>query len=446
MSLLAKLKLRKQSEHSCEDNKEIINASIVIFSAKVFFALAGFLVNVVITRTLNVADAGYYFFMLSVVALFSTISLVGLDNAIVSFMAKAQCKNNLSQIKRIFSLSIRVALIGSFVLTVILGLFYLVAEQFFLINDNYLTPLVWAICIIPFTNLLAVITRSFQGLKLIKYYAFFNGIIRPLNLIALFVVLAVFGNAKLLQVYSVYFVITLIALFYAYFSWRKLSISINNNSVENDIATVGFNRKFYNYCFSLWGISCLAIVMVQGVQILLGVLSSVEQVAYFGVANRVALLVAFVLVAINGILSPKFAEISIQNTPQRLQTVYRSATRIMLLATSPLIIITFIFAPEILLLFGNDYQAATLVLRILIMAQFVKVMVGSVGQLLIMSGFAYRQRINLMVAVLLLIVIAIILLPSYGAIGAAIATLSAVLVNNFLGLYAIYKKLNITLF
>jgi O-antigen/teichoic acid export membrane protein len=205
-------------------------------------------------------------------------------------------------------------------------------------------------------------------------------------------------------------------------------------------------QKMKSSCLSLWGLSCLAIVMADGVQIMVGMLSEPSQAAFFAVAVRISGLVAFILLAINGILSPKFAEISTDSDLNRLQSVYRSATRLMLLVTLPILVVIFIFAGDLLLIFGEQFFQATLVLRILVIAQFFKVAVGSVGQLLIMSGHEKCQRNNLFFSVLLLMLICALLIPLYGALGGAVATLRAVALNNLLGLLQVKRKLGITLF
>lgn len=448
MNIFAKLKLIIHRSYSNADNKEIVKATTIIFCTKVFFALIGFLTNVVIARTLNVADAGYYFFMISVISLLATFSLMGLDNAIVNFIAKANSKGDFYQVKHVFALSIKIALYMSLMVAALLYLFNLYVYDVFFNNVGYKTPLFWAVFIIPLVCLFTVFIRSFQGVKLINQFAFFNGITRLLTFIGLLLLAIFYGRLFIEQMYWLYFMSSLLALILVYVSWRNFNA--NNMSLihtkQQSLNITHFNSRYYRYCFSVWGISCLAIIMGQGVQILLALLSGVEQVAYFAIANRIALLVAFVLVAINGILSPKFAEISAEGNSQRLQQVYRSSTRLMLLVTSPLLIIVFVFSTDILMLFGEQYKNATLALRVLIMAQLVKVMVGSVGQLLIMSGFVRSQNVNLVIAVVILIIGSIILVPHYGALGGAIATLGAVVANNLLGLYAVRKKLNISLF
>jgi len=446
----------RASVYNNADNKEVLASAGLIFVAKVLFAFIGFVVSIVITRYLTVAEAGYYFFMLGALAMLSTLSRVGLDNAIVRFTAVANDRGDYLQLKRILSLSISLALGGAAIISFVLWLAYLFEFPIFF-TSLHRDSLLWMLCIIPVTSVTVVLVQSFQGLKRMGYYAGFNGLIRPLNLLALALILLFTGGLSIAQALWIYFAVALGVLVLAYVCWQRVlagmsTLVTKRESVSAEPAAVaalplsGFKGEFYSYSFSLWGIACLAIVMGQGAQVLLGFLSSVEQVAYFSVANRIALLVSFVLLAINGILSPKFAEISAQNDVLRLQQLYRASTRLMILLTSPFLLLIFIFSPEILLLFGSDYQQAATVLRILIAAQFVKVAVGSVGQLLIMANLQRSQRNNLIMSVVILISLSLYLMPMYGALGAAIACFVAITCNNVMGLFQVYKKLNIRVF
>jgi len=435
------------------DNKEVVQSSAIIFMLKVLFALIGFVISIVITRYLSVADAGYYFFMLAMVALLSSVSRLGVDNAIVRFTAVAKNQQDFKQVKEINTLSLKVVLTGSLFVSLMLWLFCQFAYSFVFGDDGYLKPLQWAVYIVPLVSCAVVYAQSFQGLKKVNVFGFLNGVIRPINLIILMAVILTAEKLALNVAYTAYLIASLLSLVLAALLWQR-HINVlqgHNNSLEQQkitevVTPVNFRTDFFKSCHSLWAISCLAILMGQGAQILLGVFSSVEDVAHFAVANRVAMLMSFVLLAVNGILSPKFAEIAADNDNQRLQKIYRSSTKMMLAVTSPLLFISFIFAPSILLLFGEEYKQASTILRILIAAQFVKVVVGSVGQLLIMSGAERSQKHNLAISVLLLIIVSVALVPLCGALGAAIATFIAITTNNLLGLFKVFKKLRISLF
>ncbi len=435
------------------DNKEVVQSSAIIFMLKVFFALIGFVISIVITRFLSVADAGYYFFMLAMVALLSSVSRLGVDNAIVRFTAVANSQQDFKKIKAINALSLKVALAGSLFTSVVLWLFCKFAYSFVFEDDGYLLPLQWTVYIVPLISCSVVYSQSFQGLKKVKLFALFNAVVRPINLFILVIIILTTEKLVSNAVYASYFVASLLALLLASLFWYRCINVVQHDSkvldqqeTSEDVILNDFQTDFFKSCHSLWAIACLAILMGQGAQVLLGVFASVEDVAHFAVANRVAMLMSFVLLAVNGILSPKFAEIAAENDNQRLQKIYRSSTKVMLVITSPLLIISFIFAPSILLLFGEQYQQSSTILRILIAAQFVKVVVGSVGQLLIMSGAERSQKHNLAISVFLLTIVSVALIPLYGALGAAIAAFIAISTNNLLGLFKVFKTLKISLF
>lgn len=443
-TLITRMRLALDRVDVSRDNKEMLLSAALIFVVKVLLAFMAFLVSIVITRYLTVGEAGYYFFMLSVLTMLSTLGRVGLDNAIVRFIAVANDKGDYQQLKRISSLSMHLALGGACLISLLLWLAYQLELPLFF-NPDYPGSFLWMVIIVPVTSLTVVFVQSFQGLKRIAMYAWFNGLVRPLNLCALVVVLLVSGGLSLTLALWVYLCVAVAVLLLAYLNWRYVLKNIGRAS-ESPMLKPSFNADYYRHSFSLWGIACLAIVMGQGALVLLGIFSSAEQVAYFAVANRVALLVSFVLLAINGILSPKFAEISERQDTQRLQSLFRASTRLMIMLTSPFLLVIFIFSPEILRLFGSDYQQASTVLRVLIAAQFVRVLVGSVGQLLIMANCQRSQRNNLIMAVVILIGLSLYLIPIHGALGAAIACFFAITYNNLMGLFQVYKKLNIRMF
>ncbi|WDE03940.1 flippase [Thalassomonas viridans] len=444
MNLINKIRLLPSQLWKSPDNKEILSASVIIFIFKVLAAVAGFLVSVVITRSLGTTAAGYYFFMLAALALLGSISRLGLDQAIVRFMAVANAGEERDRVNLIFTWACRWVLCASLLMS---GLLYVSCKLFYaqiFDDDGYLMPLLIACLVLPLSNLFTVIQQSFQGMKRIFTFAFLNGVERPLNLAGLLFVIFALGQIELKQALMTYLAVSLFAVLLGCFFWQKHQRKGDRCKIR--IPATDTKVKLWRSSMSLWGVACLSIVMGQGAQLFTGFFSTPEQVTYFAVANRIASLVAFVLLAVNGILSPKFAELKAGEQDSRLQNVYRSSTGIMLLLTTPFMVFVFIFAKEILCLFGAELQPAVKVLRLLIAAQFVKVAVGSVGQLLVMSGFERSQRKNLTVAVAILVSTSVFLIPPLGAFGAAIAVFFAMTFNNVLGLWQVYKKLNIRLF
>jgi O-antigen/teichoic acid export membrane protein len=439
-----KVKFFLEKYLSNNDNKEVLQHSLLLFIVKVFFTFISFLLSIVIARNLSVDDSGYYFSIVSLIAVLATISRVGLDNTVTRFIAKANAKKDHKKVSLVFSIAFKWSVFSSLVLSLLLAMLGVAYAYYSQQPNNYLILLFIVVIFLPITNVYQILQQSFQGMKKSALFAFFSGLARLLTLLLLLLVMLITETLTLNLALYIFFIATFITVCLALFTWKKQNNHIYAFNDSSDKYSLALKMK--KSCITLWGVSCLAIVMSDGVQILVGLLSEPSQAAFFAVAMRIASLVAFILLAINGILSPKFAEISADNDSKRLQDVYRSSARLMLFVTSPIFLIIFIFAEDFLLIFGEHFSQATLVLRILVIAQFFKVIVGSVGQLLIMSGHEKCQRNNLFFSVLLLMLLCVLLIPFYGALGGAIATLCAVVMNNLLGLLQVKRKLKTTLF
>jgi O-antigen/teichoic acid export membrane protein len=96
--------------------------------------------------------------------------------------------------------------------------------------------------------------------------------------------------------------------------------------------------------------------------------------------------------------------------------------------------------------FGSDFSNGATTLQILSVGQFINVAMGSFVMLLVMSGREREYRNVLMVSTLVVLTLNVVLIPKYGAIGAAIATTSAIVVQNILFGYYVRTKLGIRIF
>ena len=97
-------------------------------------------------------------------------------------------------------------------------------------------------------------------------------------------------------------------------------------------------------------------------QLLLGAWSSSEDVALFATAQRTAMLTSFILVAVNAIAAPKFAEAYKNNDLTQVRYVAKLSGRLMTLCALPIVGFMLIFASWLMGLFGGDFvQGANII-------------------------------------------------------------------------------------
>jgi O-antigen/teichoic acid export membrane protein len=180
--------------------------------------------------------------------------------------------------------------------------------------------------------------------------------------------------------------------------------------------------------------------------LMLGVWAGTADVSRYAVAWRTAMLVSFAPLAISTIVQPKFAELYARGDMQALAATTHRAVWLMVACSAPVLLI-FVAMPErILSIFGSDFPDGAAILQILAVGQFINIALGSVGILLVMSGQEKQFRNVLVVSVCVALLLNVALIPAYGAIGAAIAEASALLVLNVLFGYAIWRRHGILMF
>ena len=176
---------------------------------------------------------------------------------------------------------------------------------------------------------------------------------------------------------------------------------------------------------------------------MLGVWTEPETVGVYGVAVRIAALTIFILVAVNSVIAPRFASFHANGNSQALEQLAQRSAAWMLIAVSPVVLFILLFPDLILQLFGNEFVGGSWVLRILAIGQLVNVAVGSVGLLLMMTGNERVVRNNTVFAVTVNLIGNFCLVPILGALGAALSTAFALIVQNLVLYWKVKKILDI---
>ena len=177
--------------------------------------------------------------------------------------------------------------------------------------------------------------------------------------------------------------------------------------------------------------------------ILLGVLSNQSQAGLFAASWRLASFVPFVFVGLATVAGPLI--VSAHNRGARTELIRVSAlvSRIGLAFAVASAALLFVLGPWLLGLFGPEFVAAHKVLAILLIGGVVNAFTGVVGQLMILTEHERQALVIFAFALLLSISLNIWLIPSLGAVGAAIASASATSAWNFAMLIYVRRKVGI---
>jgi O-antigen/teichoic acid export membrane protein len=179
--------------------------------------------------------------------------------------------------------------------------------------------------------------------------------------------------------------------------------------------------------------------------LLLGWLSSNDQIAAMQIAEKGAALVLLSLLVVNQVIGPHITQVHLSNDTRRLQAISRQSARMAFVISLPIAIpLIFLGEPVLKLVFGSEYSdISTMPLAILASAQIFNVGFGSVGRLLIMSGHENHTLYGQTISLFTVVVFGLLLIPLYDAVGAAISIAIGVIVWNSILAYKVKTILGI---
>lgn len=201
------------------------------------------------------------------------------------------------------------------------------------------------------------------------------------------------------------------------------------------------------YDVKSWRRSALPMAVIMGVGILfrntdtvmLGLLTTKEEVGVYRVASQWAWLVTFGGQIINFAIPPFVARFYVQGDKLRLQTIAkRAGIAGAILSLPPLFAFVLAGKHVIAFVFGPAYVDAYLPLAILSVGHFTSTLMGSCATLLSMTNFEADTAKVLGVSVIINIALNVVFIPVWGPVGAAAAG-ALILIGQSLALWKLVK-------
>lgn len=434
--MISRLKLLARGVWADAHMREVALGTLLALAIRVGGAALGFGFNVAVARLAGAQGAGLYFLALSFVSIGSILGSVGLGNALIRFVAAHAAHNEWGAVRAVHALGIRFATFVAGTLSV-LGFLLApwIAEAWFH-KPLLVSPLSWmSLSILPVT----LITLEGQALKSVKRVSIamiIQAIGIPLISLALIWPLArisVIDGAA----WAVLAAAVIMALLAKLAWWRAMA------GREADDSHFPFG-KLWAACKPMLIVSIMGeAIMPYAPTFLLGVWGTAADVGVFGAASRLALLMSFLLAAANNVIAPKFAELYARGDIDSLHKVARHSALLNTLLAIPFFLILVFFGAELLALFGKEFTRGAGMLAVLAVGQLVNLATGSVGNLLLMTGHEGVFR-NLTIACSVLVVLcSVILIPSLGGMGAALASAITVAALNIAATFSVKRFIGI---
>ena len=413
-------------------NEYLYKESFIALFIKIMGAVFAFLFNVLLARKLGAEDTGIFFLCFTVVMIAVVIGRLGLDNVVLREIARYAISNKWGKLKGIFLSSIKIALISS----IVVGLLFffsaeLISVKLFNLPEMSIPLRKISLIIIPF-SLMLIISASLKGLKNIAQATVIESFLVPF--LSVFCLYFLVKDDSFNQFLSYYVVIYIFIFLLAIYYWKKSTKFIKEK------ASNFFFKEILDSSIPLFWVGSMLFVNSWADRIFLGVYSNPESVGIYSIAMRIAMLVSFVLVAVNSASSAKFSEFYQSKNIKELSNYCSRSTNLIVIISLPVLILLIIFSNYILAIFGAEFVVGSTVVMILCFGQFINVATGSVGQILAMTNREKLLRRSILIGMITNIILNFILVPIYDIQGAAIATSISWAVSTIFAFYYVRKE------
>ena len=427
-------KVLKPDSHTAD----VISGASVALALRLVGAGLAFMLNVVIGRLLGAEGAGVYFLTLSVVTIVAVMTRLGLDNALLRFIASGAGTGDWGKVFGVFRLGMRVALCSSVSAAVLVLLAApWIAERLF--GEVELTqPLRIMSLGIVSLSMMTLLAESLKGLKRISNSMLVSSVIYPgVALLVIWPLELQFGAPGAAMAYVMG---TALAAIIGWAMWRA-------NTASLVTATPSFERGLlWRSCRPLWVMSIINRGILPWAPLfLLGVWGTVEEAGVLGAATRVAALAAILPASFNAIIAPKFAELYVQGEIEMLRRIAWLFALLVTLVASPLLLLLIFAGDWVLGFFGPGFIKGGAALAILAVGQAINTITGPMGYLLMMTGHERDCRNASIASMAFLLVSSLLLVPQLGLIGAAIASAASQALRNAYHLLLVQRRLNVVL-
>jgi O-antigen/teichoic acid export membrane protein len=398
--------------------KTAVKGTALLVTSSAASLLLWFFIKVLIIRNLTQAEFGIYSLAITVMSIATILASLGLFEGTARYISIARGEGDTEKVAGLTKSAFEmVSLLG----VIFAAVLYLLSDA--LAIDVFNMPglaaplriISFGVIISVMLNLITAISRGHgnMGVKAARDFA------QPALYI---IILAVVFMLKLP-------LIAVMAAFVLALALTLIGIFVHV-SKSYELGAVLFRRvktyrkELFFFSIPLLGVFVLGLIMTWTDTVMLGYFMHADDVGLYNAGISLSRLLMFAVVILNFVFMPIAGELYAKGWMDELKRTFQVLTKWVFMATFPLFLVLFFF-PEMTLtfLFGKEYEAASTVLKILSLRFMFELLAGSSNLLLIVLG---RTRVLIVITVIssaLNIILNYTMIPAFGLVGAAFATL-----------------------
>ena len=417
--------------------REIQRGSLAAIVLKVLAAALSFATQIILTRFLSIEHYGHYIYVMTWVNLCVLLGTQGYTTASVRFIPEYASQSQLSRLRGYIAHSRRRILAGSLLAGTLLAIG---AQLFIQATPSLRLTFIAGGVTIPLLAYLYGRAAELRAFKRIIRAALSQEVFRQVvliggiaGLIGTHIIESTAVNAMLVHLVAIGLMIGLTTQFFRHIRPAKLYAR----------SATKHTNKWQHAAHFMLLTAAFNLLLGQADVLMVGAMVGTTPAGIYAVASKLATLVIFVIVAATTIFGPIVSELY-QSKETNLLSYITNYVMSISASLSAVVAAILLIAPTwFLSLFGAEYVAGSEILMVLVIAQLVNAVFGPVTLILNMTNNQKKAARILSVSAVINVILNGILIAIMGEIGAAVATLSSMLVWNIWGFLVVKQQVGI---
>ncbi|MFL2620744.1 MAG: MATE family efflux transporter [Flavobacteriaceae bacterium] len=414
--------------------------SVLIIRSLGVLLLFGF--TLFITNFFTAENVGRYDFVRSALMVLGGLALMGTNQSIIYYSGLLKARKSIESIRAVYSKMIKIICVLSFIVLALYIVFFSQEKvNEFFNNEESFSLLLKSILTLVFFALTMLNIDTIRALQKTVLSEIYRSLFRYLPVFFLAAVLLKFNQqAYLVEAYLTGFVLL---SFFSSVRVYKIFKTLQKPNKKSE----SFSMHEIFKTSAPMALSAIAYFIMQSIDIIiLSIYEGFDQIAYYSVSVKLAMVTTLALMSVNIVIAPRIAEIYEKQNLQDMQQLIKHSTRIIFFISLFVLSILFLFSQEILSLFGPDYIKANQALLFLLAAQFFNAVSGPGAIYLNMTGRQKTLNKILILGLIINISLNFYFIPVEGINGAAKATLVSLIIWNAITTLLVYSKDKIKIF
>ena len=412
-------------------NIQLIKSFVGVSTQYFLGILLLFVMNIVLARTMSVSDFGIFGFVLSLSTVLSIPVSGGLSMFLTREVAGYTQTRNWSAYRGLLLVACWWVILASFICGLALLSLTVIIER---------VPVHLYLIAFAFVPIMGLNTIRSGILKGLGHPILADGptmVLQPMLLIIAYLLLAYLGLTSAINALLFYFVV-----FFIVFGMASVMLFlVQPSSVYATKSDMSDKPLWFRALLPFMLMNATTLLSTQTAILIAGFMGKDEVVAYIRVAERGAMVSILPFHVLTAIISPQIVTAIRSGDIIQLRDIVRRSSQLIFFTSLPLVIIILLFGEQIInLLFGNKYgENSYLPIVIVSVTQVFFGVFGLTGLLLTMGGKEREILISQILALGINLLLCILLIGPYGAVGASIGISAGLLVSTTINVLLIKR-------